>query len=370
MRIGIDIRAIQGNRSGVGYFACNLVRSLCTIDRENQYLLYANKDISLPFELPDNFSKRILPMPISNLWLQTLCPLDLARMKVDVFHGTNFIVPLVSSVPRVTTVYDLSSFLFPQYHRPINNAIQRLLPASVRASAAVIAVSEHTKNDLISMWNTKSDKISVIPGAAGKEFVPIKDQDKLEKFRREKGLPERFLLFVGTLEPRKNISTIIEALFLMGQNGHGDWKLVVVGEKGWRYGPIFDRLQALGMEEKVVFTGYQGWDVLPYYYNLARLLVFPSLYEGFGLPPLESMACGTPAIVGDNSSLREVVTDPNLRVDAKNPRQLAETISRLLSDSDEYDKVASRGLDDSSAFSWEHFAGQTLEVYRKVAKRR
>ena len=330
--------------------------------------LYSNRDVDLRLDLPDNFEKRVLAMPVSNLWLQTALPLDLARKRVDVFHGTNFVVPLVAATRRVSTVYDLSSFLFPDMHTTANNLVQRLVPASVRASRRVIAVSEHTKQDLIRLWNVPAEKIRVVPGAAGEEFRPIDDAAGLERFRAEKNLPGRFVLFVGTLEPRKNIGAIFDAMKLLKNEGLNGYKLVVIGEKGWRYGPIFDRVHSLGMDDDVQFVGYQGWDVLPYFYNLARMLLFPSFYEGFGLPPLESMACGTPAIVGDNSSLKEVVADDRLRVDPRNPRDLADAVARLMTDEDVYRTISSQGRRRASEFSWEKVARQTLDVYREAAR--
>jgi glycosyltransferase involved in cell wall biosynthesis len=367
MKIAIDIRAMNGHRSGVGHFVFNLVRGLTRIDAENEYLLYANRDVEVPFPLPANFARRVVPLPVSNAWLQTACPLDLARQRVDVFHGTNFVVPLVAATPRVATVYDLTPHLFPQYHTTANTLVQRLVPASVRACRRVIAVSEHTKNDLIALWNVPDAKIRVVPGAAGEEFFPRTDRAELDAFRARHGLPERFLLFVGTLEPRKNVTAIFDAIRLLKNDGINGYRLVVVGEKGWRYAPIFERLDALGMKDDVHFVGYQDWDALPYFYSLARLLVFPSFYEGFGLPPLEAMACGTPAVVGDNSSLREVVPDPALRADAADPRALAGAIAPLLTRDDIHREAARQGLLWARSFTWDAVARRTLAVYREAA---
>ena len=367
MRIALDVRAMSGKRSGVGFWVYNLVRALGRIDAENEYLLCSNRPVEVPFALPPNFAPRVVAMPVSNLWLQTACPLDLARRGVDVFHGTNFVVPLISRIPRVATIYDLTPHLFPEYHKTGNTLVQRLVPASVRRSRLVIAVSEHTKRDLIALWGLPEAKIRVVPGAPGEEFYPRTDPAELAAFRARHGLPERFLLAVGTIEPRKNLGAIFEALRLLKQEGIVDHKLVLVGDKGWRTGPIFDRLDALGLRDDVLFAGYQGWDTLPFYYSLARLLVFPSFYEGFGLPPLEAMACGTPAVVGDNSSLREVVPDPALRVDANRPRALADAIKRLLTDEDLRRRAAADGLAWARTFNWDDIARKTLAVYREAA---
>ena len=367
MRVAVDVRAMGGERSGVGFWVYNLVRSLARVDRENEYLLCSNRPVAIPFPLPPNFERHVRAMPIGNLWLQTACPVDLARRGADVFHGTNFVVPLVSRTPRVATIYDLTPHLFPRYHTAGNNLVQRLVPASVRRSRLVIAVSEHTRRDLTALWNVPDAKLRVVHGAPGEEFFPRTDPAELAAFRARHGLPERFLLAVGTIEPRKNLAGIFDALALLKRDGITDHKLVLVGARGWRTGPIFDRLESLGLRDDVVFAGYQGWDTLPYYYSLARLLVFPSFYEGFGLPPLEAMACGTPAVVGDNSSLPEVVPDPALRVDANSPRALADAIKRLLADEGLRRRAAEEGLAWARTFTWDDVARKTLAVYREAA---
>lgn len=367
MRIAIDIRAARGNRSGVGFFVYSLVRSLARIDRKNEYLLMSNRDVDLPFALPPNFAKHITDMPVSNLWLQTVCPALLARHRVDVFHGTNFVVPLAATVPRVVTVYDLTPHLFPELHSRANTIVQKLVPQSVKRSRLVIAVSEHTKRDLKRLWNVPGGKVRVVYGAAGDEFSPIDDRAELERFRVEHDLPEKFILAVGTLEPRKNLTTVFESFHRLRQDGHTDVKLVLVGDRGWRYDPIFERLDALDLREHVHLAGYHDWDTLRYIYNLASVLVYPSLYEGFGLPPLEAMACGTPAVVADNSSLPEVVPDPALRVDAHDPAALARAVARLLSDDGAYRRAVEEGRKTAASFNWDRAAALTLEAYREAA---
>ncbi|MDP8255678.1 MAG: glycosyltransferase family 1 protein [Candidatus Alcyoniella australis] len=368
LKIGIDARPCDGNKSGVGFWTYSLIRSLARIDRENLYYLYSNRPIDLSFVDQPNFVQRVQPMPISNLWLQTRLPRTLKRDGVDLFHGTNFIVPLWGRTPSVTTIYDISSALMPRVHKRANNIIQRLVPAAARKARGVIAVSEHTKADIVRHIGLPPEKVHVIYGAPGDVFQPIDDREGLERLRLELGLPERFCLFVGTLEPRKNIGLLLDAFRLLLDAGFDSHKLVIAGEPGWNYEQIFQRHEQLGLGEHVKFIGYVGWERLPMLYNLTDVFLFPSLYEGFGLPPLEAMACGTPAIVSDSSSLPEVVGEQGIKVGAHDAAALAAAIEHLLGDGEYYRQQVEYSLQRAAQFSWDDVARRTREVYMELAQ--
>jgi glycosyltransferase involved in cell wall biosynthesis len=228
----------------------------------------------------------------------------------------------------------------------------------------VIAVSESTKRDLVERYGLSPDRIDVVYNGVDASFQPV-PADQVNAFRTREGLPERFILFVGTLEPRKNVVRLIEAYARLPE---GRPALVLVGSKGWLYDDIFARVEALSLKEKVRFAGYVSADALPYWYNAAELLAYPSLYEGFGLPPLEAMACGTPVVTSTASSLPEVVGDAALLVDPTDVEALSVAIEKVLSDEDLRRQMQAAGLAQAQHFSWETAARGTLESYRRALR--
>ncbi|MDH7474646.1 MAG: glycosyltransferase family 1 protein [Anaerolineae bacterium] len=297
------------------------------------------------------------------MWEQIVQPGVLRQKRIDLVHGLAFVTPLLSSCPTVVTIFDLSFLRFPKSFRRANRAYLRLFtPLSARRAQRVIAISEHTKRDIVHLLGVPAEKVEVIYCGVETDFYP-RSVAEVQAFRQQKGLPERFVLFVGTLEPRKNVRRLIEAYAQIRDLGV---KLIIVGGKGWLYDDIFASVERLGLSSEVLFAGYVPAEELPLWYNSAELFVFPSLYEGFGLPPLEAMACGTPVVSSDAASLPEVVGEAGLLVAPQDVEGLAEAMRRVLGDRSLREQLRERGLQQARQFSWEKTARQTITVYQQV----
>ncbi|MGD9317175.1 MAG: glycosyltransferase family 1 protein, partial [Anaerolineae bacterium] len=297
------------------------------------------------------------------LWEQGLQPRALRRANVDLLHSPAFVGPLASACPFVITVHDLSYLFFPQGFRTLNrNYLQTFTRLSVRQARRVIAVSESTKRDLVQQYGLSPGKVDVVHNGVDPGFRPL-PADEVAAFRREEGLPGQFILFVGTLEPRKNVVRLVEAYARLPKDRP---PLMLVGGKGWLYDEIFSRVEALGLSSEVRFVGYVPADALPWWYNAADLFVYPSLYEGFGLPPLEAMACGTAVISSTASSLPEVVGQAGLLIDPADAEALAKAMEQVLADREMRKEMRSSGLAQAQNFSWEKTARQTVESYRRA----
>jgi glycosyltransferase involved in cell wall biosynthesis len=265
--------------------------------------------------------------------------------------------------PFVVTVHDLSFLSYPQGFRVLNRSYLRVFTRlSVQRARRVIAVSESTKHDLVQNYGLSPGKVDVVHNGVGSGFRPL-PAAQVAAFRAKQGLPESFILFVGTLEPRKNVIRLIEAYACLPETKP---PLLLVGGKGWLYDDLFARREALGLTNQVHFVGYVPAEDLPLWYNAAELFVYPSLYEGFGLPPLEAMASGTPVISSASSSLPEVVGTAGLLVDPTDVEALATTMQRVLSDKDLQAEMRNAGLEQARVFSWRRTALQTAGSFRRA----
>jgi glycosyltransferase involved in cell wall biosynthesis len=296
--------------------------------------------------------------------------------KVSLLHGLAFAAPFVSRCPTVVTVHDLSFLRYPSAFRPTNRSYLRLITkASTRRAARVIAVSASTRQDVINLIGVPADRIIVVPNGVTPEFSPA-DPDRVSDFRQRAGLPQRYILFLGTLEPRKNLVRLLESYALLRSRALGDVSsdaaaptvppLVIAGAKGWFYQEIFTRVTDLGLADQVIFPGFVPSEELPWWYRGADLFVYPSLFEGFGLPVLEAMACGTPTITSRASALPEVAGDGAILVDPEDVVQLAEAIHCVLTTPGLAGQLRATGLRQAACFPWERTAAATREVYRSV----
>jgi glycosyltransferase involved in cell wall biosynthesis len=287
---------------------------------------------------------------------------------VDIFHSPDFILPPVRRAKTLVTVHDLSFIRVPECADPNLRAyLNKVVPRSVDRADLILADSQNTKDDLVELLSAESDRIEVVYPGVEERFRPIEHQALLEGVRRRYNLPPRFVLGLGTLQPRKNFITLIEA-FADLRFAICDLHLVIVGGKGWLYEGIFATVERLGLEDKVVFPGFVADEALPALYNLADLFVFPSLYEGFGLPPLEAMACGTPVVTSNSSSLPEVVGEAGLMVEATDIETLTEAMRRVLEDSALRARMIAKGLEQARKFTWEKAAAKLLSLYETLGK--
>ena len=387
MRIGVDYTSAVRQGAGIGRLTRCIFQALAEIDHENEYRLFAamgrGQPSNFPTFQPSNLSNfRLKTIPLSDrelnvVWhrLRLPLPVELITGPVDVFHSPDFTLPPVWRARAVLTVHDLSFLRVPEcFTGALRRYLERVVPRSVRRADHVIADSHSTKRDLVELLGTPAGKVTVIHSGVEPRFRPIIDRAALGPVRQRYDLPERFIISVGTLQPRKNFATLVEA-FARLKSETGNWKpgarslkLVIAGGRGWLYEEIFARVEALGLQGDVLFPGFVADEDLPALYNLAEAFVLPSLYEGFGLPPLEAMACGTPVVTSNVSSLPEVVGDAGLMVEPTDVESLAAAIERVLEDGDLRREMVQRGLARAKEFTWERAARRLLGVYTRMER--
>ena len=368
MRIGIDARIVYYTRGGICNYTLRLLDALASLDAHTDYhVLHSRKENERAALLPGpNFYPVSCWTPAHNRLERWALGLEVARLGLDLLHTTDFIPPAFGYRRSVITVHDLTFFHYPQfltaesrryYNRQIEWAVQR--------AGHILADSYATKSDLTLMLDVPPDKITVVHLAADSAFRPLSETETVRVIARH-GLEPGFLLCVGTLEPRKNLPGLLQAYRQLLDTGVTTAPLVLVGGKGWLYAEIFERVEELRLTDRVRFL-YDVTDVdLPALYNGASLLTTPSFYEGFGLPALEAMACGTPVVVANRSSLPEVVGDAGLLVNPDDVDDIAQALARVLTDEPLRARMRELGLVQAARFSWQRTARETLAVYRRV----
>lgn len=365
MRIGIDARLVYYSLAGIGQYIINLVRGLAQVSDEEEFLLLQSRKDKDKIVEGTNFLHHSLWTPCHHRWEQWTLPLEIAPLRLDLLHSPDFIPPFRRNYKSIITIHDLAFLLYPHLLTPESARYYGQIDQAVRHTDHIIAVSEATKGDAIRLLGVPQDKITIIYEAANPIYRPSQGSDSTVE--REYGLSSPFILFVGTIEPRKNLPTLLRAYRRLLDQYKPSVKLVVVGEKGWLYEQVFLLLEELHLQEEVLFLGRVPAEGLLHLYNAAKILVHPALYEGFGLPPLEAMACGTPIVVANVSSLPEVVGDAALLVDPQDEEAWTVAIWRLLSDDSLRADLREKGLKRAELFSWEKAAHETLSLYRSLA---
>jgi glycosyltransferase involved in cell wall biosynthesis len=296
LRIGIDIRSLVFTRAGISRYTENLIKALLEINRDNRYTFFCNTKSSHDWSEYKNVSEAVIRFPnlgrvTEKIWEEKLLPGKLKN--VDVFHSPRYILPKKKPCKFTVTVHDLAFKKFP--HIFLKETVEHAnewVKFAVKQADRIITVSHNTRKDLLTLFDTDEDKIRVIYEGVSSDYHPIRDPDLLERLRRKYALPEKFILFVGTIEPRKNLVRLLEAFNKFKKNKSAAYRLVIAGGKGWLYDDVFETVEKLELQQDVIFTGYIPESELPLMYNLSDLFIYPSLYEGFGLPLLEAMACG------------------------------------------------------------------------------
>lgn len=376
MRIGININHAIGEKTGIGRYAQELVKGLARVDRTNKYLLYSyfwhrfppySKAPWLPRQ--DNF----FDFGPSNLFIKyymerTKLPHDWVLGRPDIIHSTHLTAPRLQRAKLVVTVPDLTFVTHTQFHveENINYCSEQMNRAKNRADH-FIAISDNTKHDLVARLRIPEGKITVTHLAADIIYRPLEDEEKIRVLRKKYGIDRDFLLFVGSIEPRKNVQGVLHAISKLSTGLKKEYMFVAAGGTGWLNNEVYNLIENLGLTGIVKFLGYLDDDELPVLYNAATAFVYPSFYEGFGLPPLEAMACGTPVITSNVSSIPEVVGDAAFKVDPANIEELATAIEKVLSDNELRRQLSEAGIERSKKFSWKKTAEATLAVYKKVA---
>ncbi len=365
MLIGIDAsRAARGKRTGTERYSFELIRHLVALDQKNRYRLYFDRPPFCELRIA-NCELRVMPFP--RLWTHARLSWEMMHRPPDVLFVPAHVLPLVHPPRSVVTIHDLGYLHFPRAHRLLDRLYLDLSTRyNARAAAHIIADSQATKRDLVERYGVAPSKIAVIyPGYDGETFQPLRDREAIEAVKARYGIAGDYILFVGTIQPRKNLVRLMEAFSLLKRQA-ADLQLVIAGKKGWLYEAIFRRVRELGLEGRVVFTGYVAEEDLPALFSGARLFVFPSLYEGFGLPVLEAMACGVPVVCSNASSLPEVAGDAALLFDPLDVEGMAAAMERVLGDERLRAELVERGLKRARGFSWERCARQTLAVLESV----
>ncbi len=372
MKITIDASGALGKKTGVGNYIYNLVNQLALIDNENDYSLYLNYfrlRHTNPFSKDFKITANRIPAKIQrNLQNYLNLPIELFIGKTDIFHGPNYFLPPTRSAKKIITVHDLTFVLYPEtMHKNDHLYFQKYVPRSIEQADHVITISNSTKKALIEKLEVPEKKISITRMAAGNEFRPINNFKLVDQVLNKYNLPNKFILTVCTLEPRKNLVTLIKALSILKKNKELNQKLVVVGGSGWKSNDLHAAIDELDLQDSIIFPGYIGQDDLPAIYNACSLFLFPSLYEGFGIPLLEAMACGKTIISSNTSSMPEVVADAGILIDPLDEQKWAEQISKTLSDLSLIKELGQKSLKRASGFSWQKMAKETLQIYKKVA---
>ncbi len=353
MRIAIDTQTTLGQKSGFGFYVENLTRALQKVDHQNEYFLIkpaSEKDFSTPERW---------------LWDQLKFPKLAQKNQVDLLHQPCFSAPVFYSGKVVVTCHDLISVFFPQ-NLPLFSRLfySRWMPYSYRAADIIIASSEHTKKDIMALLSIPESKIRVIHLAVSSDYKPVKSKAKLRKVQNKFKLGEKYFLFVGTLEPRKNLPFLVRAFALAVRDGL-EANLVITGKKGWYYDGLFGLVDELDLKNRVIFTGYVDEVDKPTLYSGALALVFPSLYEGFGFPPLEAMACGTPVVSSSTSSLPEVVGQAGILLPPIDERVWAKNMIKISRDKSLAKTLSEIGLRQAKKFSGKKRPGKRLRFIKR-----
>lgn len=371
MRIGIDVTALPSPSLGVGNYMVQLARALPRVDSVNDYIIFVKPNQSALF---DATRAQLVLVPLASrtlriAWEQAILPSLVRKYQLDVLHSPHYTMPFIKRCSSVVTFHDMTFFLYPELHLFYKRLFfGAMIPLSVRRADALIAISASTRADTVRLFNAKPEKIFTVPYGIDPSFRPISDPQTLDAIRQKYHLPEEFILYVGNLEPRKNLPMLIRAFARIADDDR-DAYLVLAGSRGWKDSSVFSTVKELGLNRRVLFPGFIPQSDLPAVYALARAFVYASLYEGFGLPVLEAMACGCPVITSNLSSMPEIIGDAGIQVNPADEEQLFNSIQLVLTDTSRRETLARAGAERAKLYSWEETALQTLAVYQYAQSR-
>lgn len=372
MRIAIDAHAVGTGLGGNESYATNLIEALAGVDSVNDYTLYVTRRAAVErfSNRWSNFSVRATLPHTPLIRIPLTLSAELRRNPVDVLH-VQFTAPPFSPCPVVVSIHDLSFEHLPQTFKWRSRKQLRItVRRSAREAAQVIALSDYARNDIIASYHLSPENVSVIPLAAPAHFRPVKDEGELQRVRQTYGIEGDYILSVGAIQPRKNLSRLVAAYSRL-RRARPEVKLpqlVLVGKCAWLYDETLRTIKELEVSNSVILTGYVPEADLPTLYSGALCFVYPSYFEGFGLPPLEAMKCGAPVIVGNKTSLPEVVGDAGLLVDPFEVDEIASAIQQVITNADLRAQLRVKGLERAKLFDWQETARQTLGVYKKAAR--
>ncbi|HEV2801022.1 MAG TPA: glycosyltransferase family 1 protein [Pyrinomonadaceae bacterium] len=374
MHIAIDGIPLAEPKTGIGHYTFELARGLAALAPAHDFELVAHVPIQRAvddaFKIePQPANLRAVHAPVNSLsrrWWTIGLPLYVQRHGVALFHGTNYKIPLWNRCRTVVTIHDLSLLLHSHTHEEELVRRARLrLPAAARMASKIITDSESVKHEICAHLGTRPEKIAVVPLAPRRAFRPV-GVDESAAARRRLGVEDDFILFVGTVEPRKNLLTLVRAFAELVGHTSLRPQLVIAGQKGWLTDELFALIEESGLGRRILFTGYVSDEDLAALYSSCRMSVYPSLYEGFGLPPLEAMSCGAPVITSRIPVIMETVGDAARLVTPTDVRELTDCIHELWTNDAERRRLSAKGRAHAATFTWERTARLTLDVYEEV----
>ena len=373
LRIAIDAHSVGAQLAGNETYAINLIEALAQIDSVNRYTLYVTKRAAVDrfSNRWSNFSVRLTLPHTPLVRIPLTLSAELRRNPVDVLH-VQFTSPAFAPCPVVVSIHDLSFEHLPlTFKRRSRMQLRLTVRRSARKAAQVLALSESVRQDIIETYGIAPERVTVIPLAAPAHFRPVTDDQELQRVRHTYGTAGDYVLSVGSIQPRKNLTRLVAAYArLRRERGEGKLpKLVIVGKRAWLYDETLRAIEESGIGDLTVLTGYVPEMDLPALYSGAICFAYPSYFEGFGLPPLEAMKCGAPVIAGNQTSLPEVVGDAGLLVDPFDEGAIASAIARLIDDSNLRAELRVKGLKRAEMFDWRDTARRTLEVYKRVTRK-
>jgi len=371
VRIGIDARKLHD--FGIGTYIRNLLRQLAKIDQTTEFVVFCRpQDVPALSSLGGNFRAVAEAAGNYSISEQLRIPLALRREGVTLFHATHYVLPPLVPCRSVVTIHDCIHLMFPQYlpNRFALGYARASMAYATRRATRILTVSESSKRDIIRFFRTSPDKIDVIPNAFDARFSVEPKDDDVARVRQRYQLQDAFVLYAGNVKPHKNLERLIEAFDLVRRRGLGSLKLVLIGDEISKYAALRRAVHRHQLHPHVRFIGYMPEETLAVMYRLARVFVFPSLYEGFGLPPLEAMASGTPVVTSNVSALPEVAGDAALLVDPYDPVAIAGAIHDVLTNDSLRRRLRQKGQQRASQFSWETSARRIRDIYWQIAQAR
>jgi glycosyltransferase involved in cell wall biosynthesis len=367
MRVAIDTRKLHD--FGIGTYIRNLLRQLARIDRDTEYVLLCREaDMGIAAQLGPNFRSVREPSPNYSFREQIHVPWVLRRERPDVYHAPHYVLPAAVRCRSVVTIHDCIHLMFPQYlpNRAAYAYARASMWAAARRSSRILTVSEASKRDILDLFNVRPEKIVVVYNAIDEHFSAAPSDEHVARIRERFQLDHKFVLYVGNIKPHKNLVRLIEA-FSQLRRTHDDLKLLIIGDEISKLPALRRAVHSHKLHKYVRFLGYLKDDTLAVLYRLASVFVFPSLYEGFGLPAVEAMASGTPVVTSNVSSLPEVTGDAAVLVDPYDVESIGNGIRRVLDDPQFAEELRLKGLKRAREFSWARSVEKTRRVYREVA---
>ncbi|MCX7785255.1 MAG: glycosyltransferase family 4 protein [candidate division WOR-3 bacterium] len=372
MKIAIDALAAKSLYHGMGNYVFNIIKHLSRLSLSNHFLVFKRPNLFSEYNLTNVCFKEIkLPLPLRILWEHLCLPSKLKKEEVDLFWGPSNFLPPRKVCLYVVTIHDLSSFTLPETYSYLRRRYyQEIITTSVRLSDFIITDSEASKRDMLTYFNMAKDKIRVIYCGLNEIFFNPPSQESWQVIKNKYHLPEEYLFTLGVLEPKKNTTRLLLAYAQLKNNLSFLPPLVIGGSRryGWKNSSLFRMVKELCLTDSVIFTDFIEQNDLPLIYANARIFVFPSLYEGFGLPVIEAMACGVPVITSNTSSLPEIAGDAAIFVNPYDVNEISQAIKQVLTNEHLQNELREKGIENAKRFSWKNTASGVLEVLEKVLK--